>query len=84
MREVALLAYFGVFASLFVAAVVIAKGFLRAHITTVEYDNIKPSGISNAINIIVFGLGGHSVLPNIVNEMKRPKKVWPTETHKCD
>lgn len=80
MREVALLAYFGVFASLFVAAVVIAKGFLRAHITNVDYDNIKPSGISNAINIIVFGLGGHSVLPNIINEMKKPKKLYKQMT----
>jgi amino acid permease len=75
MNEVSVLAVFGVLASLFVAGVVIIKGFERAATTgvTVQYDTFRPEGISNAINIIVFSFGGHSVLPNIISHVQRPK-----------
>jgi len=75
MNEVSVLAIFGVLASLFVAGVVVVKGFVRAadpHVD-VEYEVFNGRGLPNAVNIIVFSFGGHSVLPNIVSHVERPR-----------
>lgn len=78
MNEIAYLAIFGVLASLFVAGVVVVKGFIRAadpeagaHIA---YQVFDINGLSPAINIIVFSFGGHSVIPNIVSHLRHPQR----------
>ena len=81
MREVSYLAFFGVAASLYVAGVVIVKGFLRCAdpeegADPIQYDIVRGQGIPNAINIIAFSLNGHSVLPNIVTHLKNPKQNY--------
>jgi amino acid permease len=84
MNEVSVLALFGVIASLYVAAVVVIKGFLRAADpeggATIHYDVVNWNGLSNAINIIVFSFGGHSVLPNIISHVQQPKKNYAKVT----
>ena len=81
MNEVSVLALFGVLASLYVAAVVVIKGFQRAahpeEGANIEYQACDPKGLSNALNIIVFSFGGHSVLPNIISHAKAPQKNYP-------
>ena len=80
MNEVSYLAVFGVLASLYVAGIVVVKGFLRCAsgpeegAPALQYDVINANGLSNAVNIIVFSFGGHSVLPNIVSHVKSPQK----------
>jgi amino acid permease len=78
MKEIAYLAVFGVMASLFVAGVIICKGFIRAAQpeagAVIEYQIFDINGLSPAINIIVFSFGGHSVIPNIVAHLRQPQK----------
>lgn len=80
MNEVSYLAIFGVLASLWVAAIVVIKGFHEAATNSVSYDSFNVSGISQCINIVVFSFGGHSVLPNIVCHLKQPKKNYERVT----
>jgi len=86
MREVSYLAIFGVLASLFVAGVVVAKGFHRAAQSTdqfddpIKYQTFNANGISQCFNLVVFAFGCHSVLPNIVVHMAKPQKNYKRMT----
>lgn len=85
MNEVSILAVFGVLASLYVAAIVVIKGFLRCAspepgAAPIEYDLINGAGLSSALNIIVFSFGGHSVLPNIVAHCSQAQKNYKKVT----
>ena len=73
VKEIKPLAYFGLFASLLVGLVIVAKGLQTAATATVdaagrpiEHDWLRWSGVSTCINIVVFSLGSHSVMPNQV------------------
>ncbi len=71
MKEISVLAYFGLLASLTVGVVVIVEGIRRATnaedardhngtYVTIDHQVINWSGVSPAINVIVFSFGGHS------------------------
>lgn len=69
-------------ASLYVAGVVIVKGFIRAADSdvSINYQTFDVSGLATAINIITFSFGGHSVIPNIVSHLERPQQNYKKVT----
>ena len=78
VKEIKPLAYFGLFASLLVGLIIVMKGLQTAATTSVdasnrpiEHDWLRWSGISTCINIVVFSLGSHSVMPNQVSHTVR-------------
>jgi proton-coupled amino acid transporter len=83
MSEVSYLAVFGVLASMYVAGIVVIKGFMRAaddRMDKNECATFDASGLASAINIIVFSFGGHSVLPNIITHLRRPQENYKKVT----
>lgn len=74
MKEISLLAYMGIFTSLFVGAVILVEGFNNLHSNSATYQYINWGGVPRAFNLIVFSFGNHSVLPNIESHMKSPKR----------
>ena len=80
VKEIKPLAYFGLFASLLVGLVIVLKGLQTAATTTTDasgqpivHDYLRWSGVSTCINIVVFSLGSHAVMPNQV----RPRHTHP-------
>ena len=71
VKEIKLLAWFGLFASLMVGGVIVLKGLQTAaeRSSSVSYDALRLSGFSTCINVAMFSLGSHAVIPNQVNEM---------------
>jgi len=67
------LAFFGLFASIIVALVVIVKGFTAGgEHNGQEYSTVNWGGLSNGFNIICFSFGVHAVIPAIEHEMEHP------------
>ena len=80
VKEIKPLAYFGLFASLLVGGVVVLKG-LQTYATaapplTATYSPFRASGLFTCINIVVFALGAHAVIPNQVNEMRHARRDY--------
>ena len=82
MKEIAALAFLGLFASVVVAAVVCVNGIVHIADGTAADDTtaFDVNGISVAINIVVFSFGGHSVIPSQVNEMIDAPTLYPRFT----
>lgn len=79
MREISVLAFFGLVASLVVAITVVVVGFYQlgenhhsgvigGHVFITDFQ-----GVIASFNTAVFGFGVHSILPTVENSMERPK-----------
>ena len=79
VKEIKPLAYFGLFASLLVGGVVVLKGLQTASDgppAGARWSWLSGGGLSTCVNIVVFSLGSHSVIPNQVNEMQDARRTY--------